>query len=194
MICWETITSEMTTALCVVQITLVRRKSHTCVCLLFSGASLVGRDEYMVEDSPSFLGSTGLFGRSGKPEGRKWAEFVFWMAEELLLCYWFSYCYWFQNIHIKNKTHKMYTCLCQRSALAAWFCVSCHRTLSQSHRGLRCTAPMQCQGAGPPAEDTASPNSPEGHKNRRSQAINKIIFHVYQSDSNKVRKQQALYN
>lgn len=29
----------------------------------------MGRDEYMVEDSHSFLGSTGLFGRSGKPGG-----------------------------------------------------------------------------------------------------------------------------
>lgn len=68
---WETITVVMTAAVCAVQIILVRRQSHTCVCLPFSGASLVGREEYMVEDSPSFLGSAGLFGRSGKPEGRK---------------------------------------------------------------------------------------------------------------------------
>jgi len=40
------------------------------MCLLFSRASLVGRDEYMVDDSPSFLSSTGLLGRAGKPEGR----------------------------------------------------------------------------------------------------------------------------
>ncbi len=54
-----------------VQFSLVRRQSRTCVCLPFSGASLVGREEYMAEESPSFLGSTGLFGRSGKPERRK---------------------------------------------------------------------------------------------------------------------------
>lgn len=41
---------------------------YTCICLPFPGASLVGREEYILEDSPSFLGSIGLFGRSGKPE------------------------------------------------------------------------------------------------------------------------------
>lgn len=41
---------------------------YTCICLPFPGASLVGREEYILEDSPSFLGSKGLFGRSGKPE------------------------------------------------------------------------------------------------------------------------------
>lgn len=53
------------------QVIFVRTKSYTCVCLPFSGASLVGREEYMVEDSPSFLGSTGLFGRRGKPKGKE---------------------------------------------------------------------------------------------------------------------------
>lgn len=61
---------DSTRLVCAVQIILVRRWRYTCVCLPFSGASLVGREEYMVEDSPSFLGSTGLFGRSGKPKGR----------------------------------------------------------------------------------------------------------------------------
>lgn len=42
--------------------------SYTCICLPLPGASLVGREEYILEDSPSFLGSKGLFGRSGKPE------------------------------------------------------------------------------------------------------------------------------
>lgn len=41
--------------------------AHTCVCPPFSGASLVGREEYAMEHSPSFLGSIGLFGRSGIP-------------------------------------------------------------------------------------------------------------------------------
>lgn len=120
--------------------------SLTCICRPFSGASLVGRGEYMVEDSPSFLGSTGLFGRSGKPEGTR-------------LC---SISIVISRILIKRTNKMKKTCLCQRSTLAAWFCVSCRRTLSRSHRGLRCTAPTRCQGAGPLAEDTASPNSPGG--------------------------------
>lgn len=72
MIYRETITAVMTAAESV-----CCTLSHTCVCLPFSRASLVGREEYMVEDSPSFLGSTGLFGRAGKPEGRKRAELLF---------------------------------------------------------------------------------------------------------------------
>lgn len=64
-----------------VQVILAKRQSHTCCCLLFSRASLVGREEYMVDDSPSFLGSTGLFGRAGKPEERKRAG---WLAEQAL--------------------------------------------------------------------------------------------------------------
>lgn len=42
-------------------------RRRTCVCLPFSGASLMGREEYELEHSPSFLGSTGLFGLRGKP-------------------------------------------------------------------------------------------------------------------------------
>lgn len=129
-----------------------KRNSLTCICLPFSGASLVGRAEYMWEDSPSFLGSRGLFGRSGKPDGEKTRSIVIFNSIKTSLV-----CNWFQN--------NMCTRLCRRWALVAWFCVSCHRTLSQSHRGLRCTAPMRCQGAGPLAEDMASPNSSGGQKN-----------------------------
>lgn len=67
MIHWETIAAVSRQQ----QVILVGTKGFTCVCLPFSGASLVGREEYMVEDSPSFLGSTGLFGLRGKPRGKE---------------------------------------------------------------------------------------------------------------------------
>lgn len=60
----------------------------------------------------------------------------------------------------------IHTCLCQRSTLAAWFSVSCRRILFQNPRGLRCTAPRQCQEAGQHAEDTASLDSPEDRTNQ----------------------------
>lgn len=41
---------------------------YTCICLPFPGASLVGRGEYILEDSPSLFSSMGLLGRSGKPK------------------------------------------------------------------------------------------------------------------------------
>lgn len=44
---------------------------YTCICLPFPGASLVGRGEYILEDSPSLLSSMGLLGRSGKPKKGK---------------------------------------------------------------------------------------------------------------------------
>lgn len=45
-------------------------RNYTCICLSFPGASLVGRGEYILEDSPSLLSSMGLLGRSGKPKKR----------------------------------------------------------------------------------------------------------------------------
>lgn len=54
----------------------------------------------------------------------------------------------------------MYIYLYQTSALVFWFCISCHKILSQSHQGRKCSGPKQYQEAGPLVEDVAGPNSP----------------------------------
>lgn len=135
------------------------RKLCTCACLPFSRASLVGREEYTVEDSPSFLGSTGLFGLRGKPVAKQLIRSTFL----------------FKTINLRKMNSKIQAHLYQRSTSAVGFFVSCRRTPSRTPPALRCTAPRRCQGAAQPAGDTANPDLPEGSKDRETERKQKTI-------------------
>lgn len=120
----------------------------------FSGASLLGRDEFRAEFSTSFLESTGLFGLAGNPTANGGSDQSGSVTPDDL-----------------DSTLPERSYLCRRSASTASSCASCRRALARSHRGLRCIGPTQSQEAGPLSVDRASPNPPVNHTHTHTLSI-----------------------
>lgn len=129
-----------------------------------SGPSLKGKTENEI-DSPSFLGSKGLFGLAGIPT-------VSNTKKESL------------NLHAGHFFFG-HICplpfyLCQKLASLSYCYVFGFWILSQSFQGYWCIGPRQSQGAEQPSEDMEDPYQPEKKTNNNEKwkaLFNRIVVH-----------------